>query len=138
MRRRHQPSALRRGFTLVEMLVSMALILFIMAILSEAFVASTKTFRDLKALGDMAAKLRGNTRSDFFFAAVPTVPTVSPILSLGTPDSRYQDSTSSNVYSCQWAELAFFLRQTTDNANGTPLYGLYMRQRLLVPENSAG
>ena len=48
----------RRAFTLVEMLVAMALIIFIMAILSEAFVAGLETFRQLKAIGDMQEKLR--------------------------------------------------------------------------------
>lgn len=48
----------RQGFTITEMLVSMALILFIMAILSEAFVAGLGVFRDLKAIGDMDQKLR--------------------------------------------------------------------------------
>jgi prepilin-type N-terminal cleavage/methylation domain-containing protein len=221
MRRRPSQSAGRRGFTLVELLVAMALIIFIMAIISQAFVASTKTFRDLKAAGDMAerlrtatavlkrylladhfeakkrlsdplfwaagppqegflrvyqgtpsagggtsknvsegtdpdanqpsfrvvdaalqftVKLRGNTRGDFFVAGVPLA---SPILALGNPDGRYQDSGA--VYSSQWAEVAFFLGQainpttgTQDTANGTPLYTLYMRQRLAVPDNSAG
>lgn len=48
----------RQGFTLVELLVSMALIIFIMAILSQAFQAALGTFRNLKAQGDMAEKLR--------------------------------------------------------------------------------
>ncbi|HWG42213.1 MAG TPA: prepilin-type N-terminal cleavage/methylation domain-containing protein [Gemmataceae bacterium] len=52
----------RQGFTLVELLVSMALIMFIMAILSQAFVAATSTFRNLKAAGDMAEKLRATTQ----------------------------------------------------------------------------
>jgi prepilin-type N-terminal cleavage/methylation domain-containing protein len=51
----------RQGFTLVELLVAVALIVFIMAILSEAFVAASKTFRDLKAAGDMADQLRSAT-----------------------------------------------------------------------------
>jgi type II secretory pathway pseudopilin PulG len=46
----------------VELLVAMALILFIMAILSQAFVSATNTFRNLKALGDMAQKLRATTQ----------------------------------------------------------------------------
>ncbi len=49
----------RAGFTLVEMLVSLALILFIMVILSEAFVTGLHTFRQLKAMGDMQERLRG-------------------------------------------------------------------------------
>ncbi len=48
----------RSGFTLVELMVAMALIMFIMAILSEAFGAAMKSFRDLKASADMAERLR--------------------------------------------------------------------------------
>jgi prepilin-type N-terminal cleavage/methylation domain-containing protein len=51
----------RRGFTIPELLVAMALILFIMAILSEAFVAGLDSFRQLKAVGDMQEKLRATT-----------------------------------------------------------------------------
>src|SRR5579875_174728 len=52
----------RQGFTLVELLVSMALIIFIMAILSGAFQAALGTFRNLKAQGDLAEKLRATTQ----------------------------------------------------------------------------
>jgi prepilin-type N-terminal cleavage/methylation domain-containing protein len=48
----------RRGFTLVEVLVAMALTIFILAILSQAFVTGADTFRTLKAIGDMNASLR--------------------------------------------------------------------------------
>jgi prepilin-type N-terminal cleavage/methylation domain-containing protein len=48
----------RRGFTLVEMLVAMALIIFIMVILTEAFTAGMESFRALKTIGDMNEKLR--------------------------------------------------------------------------------
>src|SRR5947209_20222699 len=51
----------RQGFTLVEMMVAMALIVFIMAILSQAFVAATTAFRDLKAAADMAERMRSVT-----------------------------------------------------------------------------
>jgi type II secretory pathway pseudopilin PulG len=54
---RSRPAS-RHGFTLVELLVSFALILFIMLVLSEAFGAAATTFRNLKALGDMCQKLR--------------------------------------------------------------------------------
>lgn len=57
----------RRAFTLVELLVSMALIVFIMAILSEAFVRGVASFTTLKAIGDLDEKLRSVTsvmRSD--------------------------------------------------------------------------
>lgn len=53
----------RTGFTIVELLVAMALILFIMAILSEAFAAGFKAFRDLKALGEMNERLRTATNT---------------------------------------------------------------------------
>jgi type II secretory pathway pseudopilin PulG len=48
----------RQGFTIVELLVALALIIFIMAIVSEAFVNAMKSFRDFKAAGDMAVRLR--------------------------------------------------------------------------------
>jgi type II secretory pathway pseudopilin PulG len=48
----------RAGFTLVELLVSMALTLFIMVILSEVFSTGLMAFRQLKAIGDMQEKLR--------------------------------------------------------------------------------
>jgi prepilin-type N-terminal cleavage/methylation domain-containing protein len=219
--------ASRRGFTLVELLVAAALIIFIMAIISEAFVASTKTFRDMKAVGDMAeklrsattilrrylaadhfegkkrlsdptfwlagppqegffrvyqktpsitpmpsppvastnylegtdpdasqpvnltttaalhfsVKLRGNTRGDFFSAAVPATSPLLTNAALGPPDARWQDTPS--TYNAQWAEVAFFTRPLIDpntgvqlTANGTPLYSLFMRQRLAVPDNA--
>jgi type II secretory pathway pseudopilin PulG len=53
----------RTGFTIVELLVAMALIIFIMAILSEAFAAGFAAFRNLKALGDMNERLRTATQS---------------------------------------------------------------------------
>jgi hypothetical protein len=48
----------RRAFTLVEMLVATALVMFIMLILSEAFVAGLEAFRTLKGIGDMEERLR--------------------------------------------------------------------------------
>lgn len=48
----------RPGFTLVEMLVAMALTMFVMVILSDAFVTSLDTFGQLKAIGDMEDSLR--------------------------------------------------------------------------------
>lgn len=52
------PGRLRTGFTLVEMLIALALSIFIMAILSEAFVTGLKAFSQLKALGDLEERLR--------------------------------------------------------------------------------
>jgi hypothetical protein len=48
----------RGAFTLVEMLVATALVMFIMLILSEAFVAGLEAFRTLKGIGDMEERLR--------------------------------------------------------------------------------
>jgi type II secretory pathway pseudopilin PulG len=52
----------RQAFTLVELMVSMALIIFMMAILSQAFIAGLTTFRNLKGQGDLAEKLRSTTQ----------------------------------------------------------------------------
>ena len=51
----------RQAFTIVELLVAMALIVFIMYILAEAFSAGATAFRNLKAVGDMNEKLRTTT-----------------------------------------------------------------------------
>lgn len=51
-------SWIRPGFTIVELLVAMALTLFVMTILSQAFVTSLETFSGLKGIGDMDAGLR--------------------------------------------------------------------------------
>jgi prepilin-type N-terminal cleavage/methylation domain-containing protein len=207
----------RTGFTLVEMLVAMALILFIMSILSAAFVAAMQSVSDFKAAGDLAekeravttllrrdlaadhwegrkhlsrpdfwadgfgnlappregffrvyqgapsldegfdvdgihsyltttaalhftAKLRGNDRGDFYEAVVPAnTPFTDPlsVLSQTYPfERRYQDTANPPTYSSQWAEVAVFLvptGETTDN--GTPLFSLFRRQRLAVPDN---
>lgn len=48
----------RYGFTIIEVLVAMALIIVIMAILSEAFQVGTDSFGRLKSLGDMSDRLR--------------------------------------------------------------------------------
>src|SRR4051794_16784517 len=48
----------RQGFTLVELMVAMALIVLIMAIISQAFVEGLETFRQLKGIGDMQERLR--------------------------------------------------------------------------------
>jgi prepilin-type N-terminal cleavage/methylation domain-containing protein len=51
----------RRGFTIIELLVAMALIILIMAVLSEAFVAGLSAFTSLKAIGDMQQRMRVST-----------------------------------------------------------------------------
>jgi prepilin-type N-terminal cleavage/methylation domain-containing protein len=51
----------RQGFTLVEMLVAMALTMFIMVILSNAFATGLEVFGQMKAIGDMQDNLRTAT-----------------------------------------------------------------------------
>ncbi|HEY7425915.1 MAG TPA: prepilin-type N-terminal cleavage/methylation domain-containing protein [Gemmataceae bacterium] len=212
----------RQGFTLVELLVAMALVMFIMAILSQAFAAATQTFRDLKSAADMAeklrtttgimrrylasdhfegkrrlsdpnfwqngppregffrvwhgapsffeghgldaneppsllstshalhftVKLRGNQRDDYFSATpvsgspLPGLPQYGSILWQAQPETRYEDSvfpaSVGALYNWQWAEVAFFLQPTGDNANGTPLYALYLRHMLSLHDNFGG
>jgi prepilin-type N-terminal cleavage/methylation domain-containing protein len=48
----------RSGFTLVEILVAMALTVFILAILAETFVTGSDLFRGLKSVGDLNASMR--------------------------------------------------------------------------------
>lgn len=50
--------AKRAGLTLVEMLIALALSIFIMAILSEAFVKGLEVFGQYKALADLEQRLR--------------------------------------------------------------------------------
>src|SRR5882672_9469664 len=53
----------RQAFTLVEMLVAMALTLFVMAILSQCFVTSLEVFSQLKGIGDMQDGIRVTTNA---------------------------------------------------------------------------
>jgi type II secretory pathway pseudopilin PulG len=200
----------RQAFTLVELLVAMALIIFMMVILAEAFSVGMETFRRLKAIGDMnsrmrtvvvalrsdlqadhfeggkrlsdpnffdrgppqqgffriyqggglsveqqdsggdqipatravnhilhlAVKKRGNERNDFFQGRVPTG---SLLLNLGRPDARYQDTANpaTPIFTSQWAEVAYFLRPNDQQAGSTPLYALYRRQLLAVPDEDS-
>jgi prepilin-type N-terminal cleavage/methylation domain-containing protein len=48
----------RQGFTLVELLVAMALTIFVMVILTQAFVVSIDLFSGLKGIGDMQDNMR--------------------------------------------------------------------------------
>jgi prepilin-type N-terminal cleavage/methylation domain-containing protein len=57
------PVKRRSGFTLVELLVAMALILFIMSIVSVAFVDSTESFRLFRARAELSEKLRFITQT---------------------------------------------------------------------------
>ena len=51
-------SNLRRGFTIVELLVAAALSMFIMAIITTAFSKGIDTFRTVRAAGNLQEKLR--------------------------------------------------------------------------------
>jgi prepilin-type N-terminal cleavage/methylation domain-containing protein len=85
----------------------------------------------------------GFDRSDFFAGYLPNPCPATPPLA-GIVDSRYQDA-ATGLYTSQWAEMAFFLRALIDpntgaqeTANGTKLWGLYMRQQLAVPVSASG
>ncbi len=58
MKLRTHSTLLRPAFTLVELLVSMALTLFVMTILVEAFGAGMDTFQNMRALGEVQDNLR--------------------------------------------------------------------------------
>jgi hypothetical protein len=58
MRRPTFPRPRRRGFTIVELLVAAALTMFVMYILAACFATALESFRQVKAVGDMQAKLR--------------------------------------------------------------------------------
>jgi prepilin-type N-terminal cleavage/methylation domain-containing protein len=215
----------RSGFTITELLVAMALIVFVMSILATAFSEGMRTFRGLKGLGDLnqrmrtaasalrddldkqhfdggrrlsdpnfwsttappefgppregyfriwqgsalpatvggttyvnegtdvnyglqsvratdhalqfTVKKRGNDPKDFFRANVPSG---SPLTQFGNYLGRYEDnpSTGVNTFTSQWAEVAWFMRPSGQNANGTPLYTLYRRQRVIVGNPETG
>src|SRR5262245_15307876 len=58
MRRHSRSTGSPPGFTLVELLVAMALIVLVMAILSAAFSIGLTSFSELKSIGDMSESLR--------------------------------------------------------------------------------
>ena len=51
----------RAGFTLIELMVAMALTMFLMIILTQCFVLSLETFAGMKGLGDMQQNMRTAT-----------------------------------------------------------------------------
>jgi hypothetical protein len=100
-------------------------------------------------------KMRGNQMGDFLSASAPLLSMAgSPGL---PPEARYQ-LTSGVSYNYQWAEVAWFLQPSINPTTGQqdttfadqvalaqsggtvgnpiPLYTLYRRQRLAVPDNS--
>jgi prepilin-type N-terminal cleavage/methylation domain-containing protein len=111
------------------------------------------SFSSTTAMLHYAVKLRGNERGDFFSAVVPTpnnlpTPLTDPASALSLtypPERRYQDSGTAippippaapTNYNWQWAEVAVFLAPTGDTTDGgRPLFALYRRQMLAVPDN---
>jgi prepilin-type N-terminal cleavage/methylation domain-containing protein len=87
-------------------------------------------------------KKLGNDPKNFYRSIVPGT---SPLLTYGNYTSRYQTNGNTfNTFNSQWAEVAWFLRPLVDvngqsiTANGTPLYTLYRRQRVVVPNPDTG
>jgi hypothetical protein len=88
--------------------------------------------------------------SDFLSAGAPAA-LRNASANFGPPEARYQ-STSGGSYNYQWAEVAWFLKPSINPSTGqqdttaadptaptatpVPLYTLYRRQRLAVPDNS--
>jgi len=57
------PASRRPGFTIVELLVALALVLFIMSIISQVFVDSSEAFRSQRAKAELSEKLRFLTQT---------------------------------------------------------------------------
>jgi len=79
----------RRGFTITELLVSMALIIYIMSILGEAFTSGVDTLRKLKAMGDQAESIRAATtllRRDLAASHFDTSRTIRETFAVGAAD----------------------------------------------------
>jgi prepilin-type N-terminal cleavage/methylation domain-containing protein len=53
----------RQGFTIVELLVALALVLFIMSIISQVFVDSSEAFRNARSKAELTEKLRFITQT---------------------------------------------------------------------------
>ena len=78
-----------RAFTLIELLYAMALIVLLMAVLSEAFVSGIEAFRQLKGIGDLNEHLRGaaiDLRRDVQDAHFRTEDLARETLRSGSPD----------------------------------------------------
>jgi prepilin-type N-terminal cleavage/methylation domain-containing protein len=81
----------RRGFTITELLVAMALITLIMSILSQAFVEGLESFRQLKGIGDLNERLRTaaiRLRTDAAAGHFGTNRFVQETLRTGAPDGE--------------------------------------------------
>ncbi len=98
------------------------------------------SYRDMDDSLHFTVRSKSNLQDEFSFAALPMG---SPLAGLGAVDSRYQRT---GMYASQWAEVIYFLAPSKELdgsnratfADGSsvrlPLFNLYRRQRLLVPE----
>ena len=123
MARRIQGMRRRQGFTIPELLVSMALILFIMVILSQTFVTGADMFRKLKAMGDMQERLRSvSTR----LRAELDTDHFEDTLLLGGGKSKSRSRLSDVDLRVEPPPLAGFFRiwQVSTATEGTDLYGV--------------
>jgi len=79
----------RGGFTIAELLVALALIVFVMSILAEAFTAGLESFRRLDGVGDLQEELRNAAavlREDIHETNALAKPFIRDGLLSGVPD----------------------------------------------------
>jgi type II secretory pathway pseudopilin PulG len=86
----------------------------------------------------MTVKARGYQPQNYFSASIPGGPLLTIATTLGNPAGRYQAAGS---FSSQWVEVSYFLAPVQGSAvpvtaSGTPLYGLYRQQRLIIASNT--
>jgi type II secretory pathway pseudopilin PulG len=97
----------RQAFTIIELLVSFALVLFIMVVLTEAFSSGMETFRQLKAVGDLQEKLR----------------TASTILRRDLTNEHFEAHrrlSDPNFWNDGYPALGYFCISAFDNTQGLP------------------
>lgn len=75
------------------------------------------------------SRFSGKRDEDYVYAQAP-----NNIAMLSPADFR---APANNIYSSQWAEIFYFLVPNGSNANGTPLFTLYRRQRAVFPAGTA-
>ena len=81
-----RPSSRRRGVTLVEMLVTVAVLIIIMTILVQVFQAATGALsaaQSLQQLDDQLRRLDGTIRSDLLGVTAHFTPPLDPAQNLG-------------------------------------------------------
>jgi prepilin-type N-terminal cleavage/methylation domain-containing protein len=91
LRQSHSWVMVRRGFTVVELLVAMALIIFIMSIVSDAFVDGVESIGNLKGVGDLQQRLQSaavELRSEVLVANESAESFIEETLESGTVDAN--------------------------------------------------